>query len=84
MRVRPGGAQAHAVGGSEGEDRQTLRDGNFSPFGQLGVLLASGLQRRLKEPLGLHLVRGIEDRAKLGGDGFSRLLPGDELAGVLL
>ena len=84
MRVRPGRAQAHAVGGGEVEDRQTFRNGNFSPFGQLGVLLAPGLQRRLQEPLGFHLVRGIEDRAKHRGDGFSRLLPGDELAGVLL
>jgi hypothetical protein len=84
MRVRPGGAQAHAVGGSKVEDRQTFRDGDFSPFGQLGVILAPGFQRRLQEPLGFHLVRGIEDRAQLGGDGFSRLLPGDELAGVLL
>jgi hypothetical protein len=84
MRGRPGRAQAHAVGGGEVEDHQTLRDGNFSPLGQLGVLLAPGFQRRLQEPLGLHLVRGIEDRAKCGGDGFSRLLPGDELASVLL
>jgi len=37
---------------------------------ELGVLLAPGFQRRLQEPLGLHLVRGVEDRAKVDGDGF--------------
>ena len=84
MRVRPGGAQAYAVRGGEFEHRQAFRDGGFSPLGQLRVLLAPDLQCRLHEPLGLHPVRGVEDRAQLGGDGFSCLLTSDELSGVLL
>jgi hypothetical protein len=56
-----GRAQAHTVGGGEVEHRQTFRDGNFGPFGQLVVILAPGFQRRLQEPLGFtgRAMRGV-------------------------